>query len=404
MPQVSFIGPLDQPLGSRRLLSELRVCLTSGLFTSFRIIVAYAKSGPLLRLRTELTSFKGGGGVIEAILGIDQQGTSREAVQLSLSLMDSVYVTSEPGITFHPKIYIFEGPHEARCIIGSNNLTVGGTETNFETAMILDLSLPGDQAQLQQVQQLWSQLLPAACPATSIVDQAALAALVASGDLPDEVIISRKTAAASNRVGPRRPKSGLAVKPASALPKAALALPQQQANAGVAVILPVAPAAQINVVVAPAQRFAIQIKPHGNGEIFLSVTAALQNPAFFKWPFSGATTPKKVGNPSYPQLDPDPIVDIDVFAAGNIPVLSLKDYELNTVYYATNSEIRVTASPLVGIVPDYSVMVMEPNPRPGIDYQITIYTPASSAYVAWEAACNQQMPGGGKQPRKFGWF
>lgn len=404
MPQVSFIGPLDQPLGSRRLLSELRSCLTSGLFTSFKIIVAYAKSGPLLRLRTELTAFKAGGGVIEAIFGVDQQGTSREAVQLSLSLMDSVYVTSEPGITFHPKIYIFEGPNEARCFIGSNNLTVGGTETNFETAMVLSLSLPSDQIQLQQVQQLWAQLQPSACPATSVVDQAALAALVASGDLPDEVVVSRRTAAASNRGGPRRPKSGLAVRPASALPKAALVTTQQQANTGTAASPPAAPITQLNAVVTPAQRFAIQIKPHANGEIFLSVTAALQNPGFFKWPFTGATTPKKVGNPSYPQLSPDPIVDIDVFGAANTPLLSLNNYRLNTIYYSKNSEIRITASPLVGLVPDYSVMVMEPNPRPGVDYQITIHTPASPAYAAWEAACNQQMPGGGRQPRKFGWF
>jgi hypothetical protein len=272
--------------------------------------------------------------------------------------------------------------------------------------MILDLILPDDQEQLLEVKKLWSQLLPPGCPASTVIDQPTIDALVASGDLPDEITMARKAAAGGGSARPRRVKSGLAVKPPSALPKSVLAPSPKKAKIGSVAIPPAVPAVPINAVApaVPAQGFAIQIKPHANGEIFLSVTAALQYPAFFKWPFTGATIPKKAGNPSYPQLTPDPQVDVDVYGAAVAPLLSLAEYSLNTVYYATNSEIRITASPLVGVVPDYSVMVMEPNPRPGVDYRIVIYTPASPAYAAWEAACNQQMPGGGKKPRKFGWF
>jgi hypothetical protein len=153
-----------------------------------------------------------------------------------------------------------------------------------------------------------------------------------------------------------------------------------------------------------ASGFAIQIKPHHNGEIFLSVSAALQNPAFFRWPFTGATTPKKPGNPSYPQLDPDPVVNIVVYGAPTTPLLTLSMYHLNTVYYEAKSEIRITAAPLVAVVPEYSVMIMQTSNTPGIDYDITIHTPASPDYNAWVTACNQTMPSGGSTPRRYGWF
>lgn len=114
--------------------------------------------------------------------------------------------------------------------------------------------------------------------------------------------------------------------------------------------------------------------------------------------------PKKGSNKAYPQLTPDPIVNVTVYGQNTSPLLTLSGYALNTVYYEAKSEIRVTASPLVEVVPEGSVMIIRGGEAPGIDYDITIHTPASPDYGAWLAACNQQMPGGGKVPRKFGWF
>ena len=150
--------------------------------------------------------------------------------------------------------------------------------------------------------------------------------------------------------------------------------------------------------------FAIQVKPHRNGEIFLSRTAVLQNPAFFGWPFTGKTTPKIPGNPAYPQIDPDPIVNLAVFGAAPTAVLTLNSFALNTVYYEKKSEIRITISPLVKVVPEYSIMTFELSDSPDTTYEITVHTPDSPEYAAWVVACNQTMPGGGKKPRKFGWF
>ena len=152
------------------------------------------------------------------------------------------------------------------------------------------------------------------------------------------------------------------------------------------------------------RRLAIQIKPHRNGEIFLSVRAIKQHPEFFGWPFTGRTTPKKAGNPSYPQRVPDPIANIAVYGASPVPTLTLNRYALNTVYYERNREIRVTAAPLVPVVPDYSIMILERSDIDGVDYEITIHRPDSPDHGTWLAGCEQLMPSGGRLPRRFGWF
>jgi len=397
MPRLSLIRPLDQPPGTRRLLHDLKVALSDERLSTFRVIVAYAKSGPLHRLREHLVAWRTSGNTAKAILGIDQRGTSKEALDLALALFDSVHVTQAPGITFHPKIYLFTGDHFARAFVGSNNLTVGGTEKNFEAAIDIELDLPEDVEDLDALESAWCDLLPASCPVTRQLTPALLQDL-----LDDGVVVPEK------HMGPgagqdapmatkhSTPPPGFNILPETPLPKKLLPtkpLPPVTGGSGATV------GAGTSV-----RGFAIQVKPHHNGEIFLSRTAAKQNPNFFGWPFTGRTTPKKPTNPSYPQLDPDPVVNIAVFAGGTTPVLTRNSYSLNTVYYETKSEIRVTASPLVGVVPDYSVMIMERSNTPGITYEITIHTPESPAYAGWVAACNQTMPGGGKTPRKYGWF
>lgn len=191
MAGIEILKPLDAAVGNRRLLDELKNDLDGDDFTDFRWIVAYAKAGPLQRLKSRLEAWRQKGRKVRAILGIDQLGTSKEALELALSLCDEVYVTQEKGITFHPKAYIFLGAARARIYVGSNNLTVGGTETNFEAAVIVDAALPADNAALNEINELWNQLLPANCVATVKLDQSLLDALIATGAVVDETTIHK---------------------------------------------------------------------------------------------------------------------------------------------------------------------------------------------------------------------
>ena len=336
--QFSFIKPLDQPPGTRRLLNELKIALADDRFSECRIIVAYAKSGPLYRLLEYLEKWRAKGNRLEMILGIDQQGTSKEALELSFAIFDSIYITREPGVTFHPKIYLFKGKTAARVFIGSNNLTVGGTEKNFEAAVQFDLDLPADSELLMKFEEAWTALLPASCPATKVIDSTLLAQLIADGEVIEERVMRSGSRDSENmHVSSRKvPRSGLIIKPESPLPKgllisrpkgnsisSAVSSKTKEKNSSVASRTMSSAGKNLAKQPATAQGLAIQIKPHHNGEIFLSVSAALQYPAFFHWPFTGRTTPKKPDNPSYPQLDPDPIVNITVFGADPAPIKEL---------------------------------------------------------------------------------
>jgi hypothetical protein len=274
---------------------------------------------------------------------------------------------------------------------------------NFEAAVRVDLDLPDDAEALDAFSDSWKEMLPGTCLAAKVLDRAILDELLRDGTVPDEAAMRGGGEEGSPGTGPRAPKSGLAVKPPSALP--ARTQPRVRSiPAPRATTLGPGGAAVLSTGTDGVQGLALQIRPHHNGEIFLSVRAALQHPNFFRWPFTGSTVPKKGSNKAYPQLMPDPIVNVTVYGQNTVPLLTLSGYALNTVYYEAKSEIRVTASPLVGVVPEGSVMIIRGGENPGIDYDITIHTPASPEYGAWLAACNQQMPGGGKEPRKFGWF
>lgn len=404
MVAISLLNPLDQPTGRKRLLAHLREGLRTEAFSSLRLVVAYAKAGPLLRLQSVIEEQRARGLAVEAIFGVDQQGTSAQALTYALEKFDGVWITTEAGLTFHPKFYVFQGEGSARVFVGSNNLTVGGTETNFESAVQIDFELPKDEGILRPFNEAWQELLPEQCPATVRLTPEVLGDLMQRGVVLDENAMRQRSASALPRVEvPRTPRSGLRIVPPSALPrrKVPRARPEaQQAPGNPAIPHLPAPSADLYT----AKGLAIQIKPHHNGEVFLSVTAALQNPPFFKWPFNGQTVPKKGTNTAYPQLTPDPIADITVYGAAPEHILALRARPINTVYYERKSEIRITISPLRGIVPDYSVMIIQLSETEGVDYDIIIHTPDSPDYAAWIAACNQSMPGGGQVPRKFGWF
>lgn len=277
---------------------------------------------------------------------------------------------------------------------------------NFEAAVELRFALPEESAVFDEILSMFVSLLPAKCPATAELTPAVLAELDANEMLLDEAKKGKKWGASSAK----KCKNGntLPIKPPSSIP------PKITSSTGLAKKALVKQAESINAQAkivdvlkpfVPVGGLAIQITPHENGEIHLSTTAIKQNPAFFGIPFSGWSTPKLSKNKPYPQRIPDPICRITVFGKNDQELYFNAAYALNTILYTTNSEIRITASPLVDIVPAYSVLVMTLSPVDEIDYEMNIFTPESPSYAAWVAACNQVMPSGGKdQPRRFGWF
>jgi HKD family nuclease len=91
---------------------------------------------------------------INIISGIDQKGTSKEALEALLNLKINVFVFYQPSFTiFHPKIYLFEGEGKSELIIGSSNLTSQGLFTNIETSLLvsIDNSIEKDRKIVEQL-------------------------------------------------------------------------------------------------------------------------------------------------------------------------------------------------------------------------------------------------------------
>lgn len=390
-------------------MEDIKKHLRSPDLIDFGFSVAFAKVGPFYRLAESLDAWRKEGKHASGIFGIDHNGTSVQALRFALERLDAVYYTVYPGHTFHPKIYWFQGNSKGIAIIGSNNLTTGGMELNFESAVQLEFELPAERDDFSHIQAMFTSLLPDNCVATQTLTFQALDELEAQGLLLDESLKVVGAGTVRHRganLPANRPK--LPVRPASSIPpRIAFGRPPRKKALELTAQVIKAQAEAVDVLkpFVPVAGLAIQINPHPNGEIFLSTIAINQNPAFFGMPFTGQTKPKKGENEGYPQRVPDPICSIAVFGQNNELLYSNPAYPLNTVFYTRNKEIRVTASPLVGPVPEYSVLVMTLSHVIGIDYDLQVFRPDSPDYKKWLDVCNQQMPSGGKPvARRFGWF
>lgn len=134
--------PKDSNIGDR--LKELLEKTEEDRFDNFYIMVAYVKRSGVSRLKPSILTFKGNGGQVKSIAGIDQKTSSKQGIKMLFELSDDMYIYYNRRLTstFHPKVYIFEKiDQKAVVFIGSSNLTCGGLYTNYEMNSVLELDL-----------------------------------------------------------------------------------------------------------------------------------------------------------------------------------------------------------------------------------------------------------------------
>lgn len=404
MPKVQILNPNDQPIGKWRLINELRACLISNDYHTLLMAVAFAKTGPLLRLKTEIEQWLEKDKKISSIFGINHRNTSRQALQFALDNFTKAHVLfHSDDFTYHPKMYLFVGSQKCKFFIGSHNLTVGGTETNWESGIEVSLILPEDKEILAEAMTAWNSLLLLSTELSeSLIDQYNTLGKVSDETEPRRRLTTTKSAGPSTPLGELlRPI--LKIKPPSPLPKALFIgkSPNKQA------IAPKGTAQKLTLSQVSAETLVIQIVPHHNGEFLMSKRAVDQNPNFFRWPFTGETIPKKSKNSAYPQRVPDPIVDLKIYGNGTTPIIHMPRLALNTVYYKPKSEIRMTVPPeVVRNTPALSILVMRQTPDDSeFDYEMEVFPPTNPQFQDYFAVCNQTMPSGGREnPRRMGWL
>lgn len=117
---------------------ELVKQFESKIYDSFTCLVAFASYGGVSALTKYIEEGKSKGMKIKVVLGIDQKGTSKEALEevLAWDVDARIFHTSSKNI-FHPKVYLFENRDIFTLIVGSNNLTVPGLVQNVECSLLI---------------------------------------------------------------------------------------------------------------------------------------------------------------------------------------------------------------------------------------------------------------------------
>ena len=111
-------------------------------FDTFQCFVAFTTLSGLSVFIDELEAVKERYRKIEFYLGVDDKGTSREALLELLNRNIDTYIyynpTKRTRAIYHPKLYIFRGDKANRVILGSSNLTRPGLFNNIEASIAMD--------------------------------------------------------------------------------------------------------------------------------------------------------------------------------------------------------------------------------------------------------------------------
>lgn len=128
-----FMADNDSAVGT--IIEKL---FTYDSYHTFTGITAFASEAGIYGLHNCIqssTSFKS----LNLIVGIDQEGTPKNALEeiLNLNINSYIFYQREAPI-FHPKIYLFEGETSTSIIIGSSNLTGRGLFNNIESSTLIE--------------------------------------------------------------------------------------------------------------------------------------------------------------------------------------------------------------------------------------------------------------------------
>ncbi|WP_316738527.1 phospholipase D family protein [Pedobacter aquatilis] len=143
--ELKFIGQGLNPLINDSTGLILIESLEDTNFDTFNAFVAFLSSGGIKNLLDQLNAFTLRGGKIKLFVGVDLNGTSKEALEKILELGIECYITYSPNnIIYHPKIYTFEGPLLYRAIIGSSNMTERGLFQSVEASTSITFEKAND--------------------------------------------------------------------------------------------------------------------------------------------------------------------------------------------------------------------------------------------------------------------
>ena len=143
---------------------QIVVSLADNKYNCFNGFVAFAAISGVSTILKNLKIASKNYSQLRFFIGVDNMGTSKETLELLLkeNIETYIYHDKKDYITYHPKIYLFEGPVFTRVIIGSSNLTNSGIKTNIEASVQIDFRTKTDkqgEKLLSEIKNNFSELL-----------------------------------------------------------------------------------------------------------------------------------------------------------------------------------------------------------------------------------------------------
>jgi len=390
-----MIGIINQPWdGTQERVGEIldRELAAAGRYDSITIVVAFAKEAGVITLERHMSRFLAEGRGVEVFVGIDACGTSREALQCLLNVGVPTHVFHNPGSTFHPKLYLLEGPNRASAIVGSSNLTSGGLFTNYEMGVLfeLDLSSASDAEIHERLVGVVDMLRSS--PNTKDLTPALLETLTEAGLLGAEAGDDAATEASGERAAAVSDwrRRGAAIFPRTPVPPAPRRMPR-----------PVAPVALTGapIVLAGVSQFVMvfggrdaQRKPGYSPDIFVPLAARDAEQGFWRWPQNYVSVPHTTGH--YEERR----VNILVQRPGGPTLVQ----GVRVYFYHERSEFRLNCSELVDQASPGDLLVLElpSEPMPGVDYIGSVVTQGTPAFPAYSSIAVNAVP---NSPKRWGY-
>ena len=178
---------------------------------------AFANKGGLLQIRDALLPIAN---ITTVIIGIRNGITSAQGLQTAIEFGCTTYAvdTGSRNVIFHPKIYFSRNADEARLIVGSANLTVGGLNSNIEASvlMTLDLEEEADAAFVADIEtKIAAMMAEYPIHVFEVEGVEAVASLLETGRVVDESVVPAPTPGGSsgNRDLDTIPKMKLKTRP-----------------------------------------------------------------------------------------------------------------------------------------------------------------------------------------------
>lgn len=159
-------------------------------FHSFTGISAFASEAGIFGLSGYFETAKKFYKNLTLIVGIDQEGTSKEALEeiLNINIGSYIFYQNEAPI-FHPKIYLFEGDKEIKLIVGSSNLTGRGLFRNVESSLLIefDINDPEGTTLLTTLKTYYKTLFDFSDPNLFKISQVVIDDFIEKGIVPNEI-------------------------------------------------------------------------------------------------------------------------------------------------------------------------------------------------------------------------